>query len=281
MCTSVLLVIVVIFSLCITQSNAATSFSSAQLTINSVLTKTPFDFNITFKTKRIIGVNEIIVVRLPRFTNGLTQNTTATNFTYGNLLIAPSYSFRARWIAGVNSNDNTNPYTTAELHIVALRNVTFGPVGTHTITVFKENGIGAICGFPSSKQLNLTGNFILPFTPFQILTASLSDYTPTPSPSSMPTNPTAKPTAAPTVTTPTASPTFLPTTEALYYRNDSHKFDVYSGVGNGCAAQSGCQNQGRCDYCHEKCHCFTGFGSATDRVNVGRDIQADCSSSKC
>jgi hypothetical protein len=266
------------------------SFDSAQLVIDSSQINTPLEFNITFRTTRIVGVNEVIVVRLPRFTKGLAENSTAQNETYGNVMIAPSYNFVAKWLSGYNSyDDNLLPHHTAELHIMPLYNVTFAKQAQYTITVFKENGIGAVCGFPSSETVNATGQFTYPFKAFEILTAMALEA-PTTMPTEAPTMPTEAPTAEPTAVDPTAAPTsyiptapptYAPTVQHLFYHNDSFKFDFYTGVGKGCKNLQLCTKQGQCDYCHEKCYCFDGFGSATDLISTGRDIQPDCSSSKC
>ena len=53
-----------------------------------------------------------------------------------------------------------------------------------------------------------------------------------------------------------------------------------AGVGDGCLAFSHCNYQGQCDYCYERCHCYRGFGSRSDLLTVGRDVQPDCSSSE-
>ena len=53
-----------------------------------------------------------------------------------------------------------------------------------------------------------------------------------------------------------------------------------AGVGDGCLAFSHCHYQGQCDYCYERCHCYRGFGSRSDLLTVGRDVQPDCSSSE-
>lgn len=260
------------------------SFDSAQLVIDGDKTNTAFEFNITFRPTRIIGVNEVIVVRLPRFTRGLIENVTAENMTYGNVMIAPSYFFIAKWLAGKNTNDDgLDPYSTAELHIMPLYNVTFAKQAAYTITVFKENGIGAVCGFPSIEAVNATGELIYPFKHFEILTALATEsptYMPTYMPSHPTLSPTINPTALPTAVDPTPDPTAAPTMEVLFYRNDSYKFDYYSGVGQGCKALLFCHKQGRCDFCHEKCHCYDGFGSSADLVSPGRDVQPDCRSSK-
>lgn len=278
------LVTLFVWNFCSTSSVHTPAFDSAQLVIDSDKTKTAFEFNITFRPTRIIGVNEVIVVRLPRFTRGLIENVTAENVTYGNVIIAPSYFFVAKWLAGKNTNDNgLDPYSTAELHIMPLYNVTFAKQAAYTITVFKENGIGAVCGFPSTEAVNATGELTYPFKPFEILTARATEA-PTYMPTALPTTPTAspsnKPTPTPTALDPTALPTSAPTMQVLFYHNDSYQFDFYTGVGQGCKSLLQCHKQGQCDYCHEKCYCFDGFGSTADLVVLGRDVQPDCSSSK-
>lgn len=277
------------------------SFDSAQLVIDSNEINKPLEFNITFRTTRIVGVNEVVVVRLPRFTKGLAENVTSKNETYGNVMIAPSYNFVAKWVSGYNSyDDNVLPYRTAELHIMPLFNVTFAKQAQYTITVFKENGIGAVCGFPSSEVVNASGQFTYSFKPFEILTAialesptsapTQSPTQPSAAPTAEPTNPTAEPTLHPTFAVPTfeptsaapsAAPTFSPTVQRLFYHNDSYIFDFYTGVGKGCQGLKECNRQGQCDFCYEKCYCFDGFGSSEDLVMIGRDLQPDCSTRKC
>eukprot|EP01032_Pedospumella_encystans_P011492 gene11492-13359_t len=190
-----------------------------------------------------------------------------------------------------------------------LNNLTFAKQIQYTITVFKENGIGAVCGFPSTQVVNETGIFTYPFKPFEILTARVFDY-PTLQPSAEPTTFTAKPSIdpsavpsaepsvseepsaeptpvpsadpswsfAPTLYHPTIEPTLAPTAQPLFYRNDSYEFDFFSGLGQGCAKLNSCNRHGQCDYCHEKCYCFEGFGSDSDLLQTGRNVQPDCSS---
>jgi hypothetical protein len=260
------------------------------LTINSILTGVPFDFNVTFRTTRYIGENEVVVVRLPRFTRSLLENTSVTNITYGNLIMSPSYNYAAKWSAGMEVNSSSKePFPTAELHIQGLYNTTFSPDNLYNFIIYKENGIGARCGFPSSDTVNATGKYVYPFSPFEILTALSTEAptsgptaspttfseAPTEAPTEMPSNPTAAPTDAPT-----SGDTAAPTVANLYYRNDSYLFEFYTGVGQGCVAQKLCSGAGQCDYCHEQCHCFNGYGSKSDLVNIGRDLSADCSSRK-
>ena len=284
-----MLTLLIILILCVIYIDGDASFDSAQLVIAGDKTNTPLEFNITFRPTRIVGVNEIIVVRLPRFTRSLSENTTAQNISYGEVLIAPSYFFAAKFLSGINTYDNNlMPYRTAELHIMPLFNVTFAKQAQYTITVFRENGIGAVCGFPSTEIVNATGHYTYAFKPFEILTARALE-SPTSAPTQLPTMPTATPTCEPTFAVPTAepttgvptyTPTFAPTEEPFFYHNDSYQFDFYSGVGSGCKAQNDCNKAGQCDYCHETCYCFDGFGSVTDLVTIGRDLQPDCSSRK-
>jgi len=86
---------------------------------------------------------------------------------------------------------------------------------------------------------------------------------------------------APTLYHPTIEPTLAPTAQPLFYRNDSYEFDFFSGLGQGCAKLNSCNRHGQCDYCHEKCYCFEGFGSDSDLLQTGRNVQPDCSSRTC
>jgi hypothetical protein len=56
---------------------------------------------------------------------------------------------------------------------------------------------------------------------------------------------------------------------------------TFSGIGIGCKDQKSCSGNGACDYCLEKCHCNDGFGSLTDMVTAGRDLDGTCSQKIC
>mmetsp|Transcript_30583 Transcript_30583/g.68364 ORF Transcript_30583/g.68364 Transcript_30583/m.68364 type:complete len:492 (-) Transcript_30583:3-1478(-) len=225
------------------------SFDSAKLVIDSLLLHTPFNFNISFRPTRTVGNDEIVVVTLPRFTTGLAENETAANISFGSLLISPSYKYEARFIAGNSLNTGIVPYKDAELHLRPILNDTFTAAVEYTIRIYAENGIGAVCGFPSSEVANVSGNFIKDSKPFQIFTRADNDAA--------------------------VLGTFSQD------RNDTYDFDFYSGLGAGCAAQSSCNLRGKCNYCFERCECFTGFGGTGDLVLTGRDLAADCSSRVC
>jgi len=170
------------------------------------------------------------------------------NTSFGDLMVAPSYTFSARWVPGAVSSNSIDhlPFAGAELHLKMINGAELQEDTTYQLQVFRENNIGSQCGFPSSATSKLYGNTIYPFNPFEILTARINAYD-----------------------------------EITAYNNDSYSIDTYSGVGDGCLAFSHCNYQGQCDYCYERCHCYRGFGSRSDLLTVGRDVQPDCSSRVC
>jgi hypothetical protein len=56
---------------------------------------------------------------------------------------------------------------------------------------------------------------------------------------------------------------------------------IYPGIGIGCKDLKFCSGNGVCDYCLEQCHCNDGFGSPTDVVTTGRDLDGTCSPKVC
>lgn len=49
-------------------------------------------------------------------------------------------------------------------------------------------------------------------------------------------------------------------------------------VGNGCSAQSDCAGKGVCDFCKERCMCYSGHGSSDNMRQIG---SVDCSLLEC
>ena len=58
------------------------------------------------------------------------------------------------------------------------------------------------------------------------------------------------------------------------------KFSIENSdtVGNGCSAISDCAGKGACDFCKERCMCYTGFGSGDNYDQIG---SIDCSLREC
>ncbi len=267
------------FLLATVSQTLAPSFDQASLNVNSNSTLTPFDFTVRFRVTRNIEHHEYIAIILPRFTRALTDFTVSTNISFGGVLIGPSHYFHAAWVEGVpHFDDNYSPYLVGELHLQTKGNLTIESQSIIELTVFKENGIGAICGFPSSDVVNASGSFVHPFRPFKIatinpyfspynITTEFDNYTYS---------------AANTLLS--ITPLYKNITHLYnatnYVRNDSYTFDFYTGVGKGCSRMNNCMFQGACDYCYEQCVCFEGYGAKTDLVADGRNVNADCSSSE-
>jgi hypothetical protein len=53
-------------------------------------------------------------------------------------------------------------------------------------------------------------------------------------------------------------------------------------IGDNCRSKSYCNGNGVCDFCSDRCKCFDGFGSASDKLSaVSDDFLPDCSSRAC
>lgn len=257
---------ITLLALSLSSVKCEASFDYAVLTINDTRTFTPFDFTVAFRPTKEIFADHYVVVRLPRFSQMLKDNFTTGNISLGNVILSPSYDFEAVWIEGKNHPDyDTHPYVTSELEIRRKRNESFPQSETQFITIHKENGIGAVCGFPSFEIFNSSPKLVDPFPPFHIFTRTIrinqtNNFTIDEFNNTI---------NDPTFNNYTARP------------NDTFNFQTWTGVGNGCSLLSNCYNNGACDYCYEKCECFEGFGSKRDLVAVGRDLLPDCSTRVC
>lgn len=91
-------------------TNYTAIFTDGYLNVTSSnpLPLTPLDFTVSFGLLKDIHPTEYIAVKLPRFTQRLTNhpNETAPNITFsGNLTISPSYNYAAEWIEGQLATD--------------------------------------------------------------------------------------------------------------------------------------------------------------------------------
>ncbi len=69
---------------------------------------------------------------------------------------------------------------------------------------------------------------------------------------------------------------------ATYTYADVQPFNAADAIGTGCSLLDQCNNHGQCDYCHSKCQCDDGFGSARDKLFArAQDFNPDCSSRSC
>lgn len=196
--------------------------------------KTPLDITIEFRTAVDIPPGKSIGISLPRFTRDLRDdNVTYSNITYSKLLISPSYMFDAMFIEGSPNYDKdgnlTLPYSSAMIILKPLSNATIVAYSTIPLRIYKENGIGTVCGFPDSQTATNFINSIKPFKNFKIYTLDQ-----------------------------------LPGTNITKRSSDTFSFTSYDGIGNGCRKQNDCNGNGVCDYCYETCSCNEGYGSITD-----------------
>ena len=58
-------------------------------------------------------------------------------------------------------------------------------------------------------------------------------------------------------------------------------FTDYPLMGTGCLDLNKCNKNGDCDYCLEKCACYSGYGSSTDIVSGGGGLDGTCSQRVC
>jgi len=63
--------------------------------------------------------------------------------------------------------------------------------------------------------------------------------------------------------------------------NEEIFIDTFSGVGVGCTELNGCSKHGQCDFCTQKCTCDAGYGSPSDIIMKGRDIDGTCAPRVC
>eukprot|EP01038_Epipyxis_sp_PR26KG_P016684 gene16684-22819_t len=234
-------------------------------------TRVPLEFVVTVELLRTITPLEDLIVRLPRFTRVLSQNeslSTNESLSYKNLynnklLAKPSYGYYYSWIDGASDYDNNIykiPYLSSELQIKHDYDLIEGI--QYSFTVFKENGIGAICGFPGStlyNHLNVNPQARYETIQFYILTSSIQRYDYN-------------------MTELEINNITLSNTNYTLYNNNSHIFDVIPSIGKGCVEMTNCYKNGVCDYCFEKCRCFDGFGSEEDMKFIkAKNLQQDCS----
>lgn len=248
---------------------SSAAFDKAYVYFNPRKVKTPLD--ITFDLRSTINIKPDlrIGIIMPRFTRYFYEtNATRQNITYSELSISPSYLLEAQFIEGVNFNDihgnETIPYSGAMIMVKTRANSTIPAFTPISIKVFKENEIGAVCGFPGSQAVNFNPGYFETFKPFKIFTLGTDEIS----------------------YTETETINGVTTTETLYRnitirKNDSIPFSFFDGVGDGCAKMSLCNGHGTCDYCYETCKCYEGYGNTnTDLLATGSPIAMDCSQSK-
>jgi len=262
------------------ESHENTFYASRLFIPTGSSTQKPLDFTVSFTLQRDIHPHEHIGVILPRFTRRLENNTLPiiSNQTLYNVLISPSYLYSAEWMEGFSltgADGDGVPYVDSMLLVRSALNETLTASSSISITVFKENKIGATCGFPPST---VPVNSVASFSPFRLVTVRdglvhtikkvLEQFSVKYPNGSIAYNY-------------TAAVNVTGFRNVTLRQNTSHNIDVYSGLGNGCSNLNNCNGRGICDYCYEICKCYDGFGSSTDLIQVGSPISPDCSQRIC
>jgi hypothetical protein len=136
------------------------AFEEVSLNINSTLVRTAFSFSISFRVLQKIFPNELLLVRLPRFTRRFTEysGNASANIPMGKLILAPSHIFDGRWIDGSAATDGNTPFANSTLVLKLKYDYISLEYNQYiTVTIYQENGIGAVCGHLNSTLYNSTG----------------------------------------------------------------------------------------------------------------------------
>eukprot|EP01039_Chlorochromonas_danica_P006073 gene6073-6687_t len=260
-------------------TTSSTSFSYAALEVAGDV-KEPLDFTLTFRTARAILPSEYIGFVLPRFTQRLSDNQSiAQNISMGDLLVAPSSTFRAKWLEGFNAYGYKElPFASSLLLLATQNNATISGNTLISVQIFKENGIGAVCGFAGSDLTNTNTSLVYPSVPFFVATIipGTVDFEKV----VLLINTTYSSSGALLVNSSTLT-NYTFTRESVIFQHDARVLDSYSELGNGCSNWNACSGNGQCDYCYEKCRCQEGWGNATDLLAVGASASPDCSTRTC
>ena len=135
-------------------------FSYAAMTYSSLSLKTPVDINITFTTSRALAPGEEIIVRMPGFTRQFLNGASllsSLNIDYGSLIMSPSIAYIGAWNEGPNTvntddtNTTNNAYSGSYFSFMTANGAAVVSQQSITFSIYKGSGIGAYCGFPSSK----------------------------------------------------------------------------------------------------------------------------------
>lgn len=261
--------VVLLFLSCFICFIYSAAFDKAYVYFNPKKVKTPLDITFDLRPTVDLKPDLRVGIALPRFTRYFYEtNETRQNITYAELNISPSYLLEAQFIEGVNFNDidgnGTIPFSGAMVMIKTRANATIKAFTPVSIKIFKENKIGAVCGFPSSQAVNFNPGYFAPFKQFKIFTLDTEEISYTES-----------------ITTNGVTSTQTSYRNITIKNEDSIPFSFFDGVGDGCAKMSLCNGHGTCDYCYETCKCFEGYGNGeTDLLSVGSPIAMDCSQSR-
>lgn len=252
LCLSLLLCLYLLLPRSFGISDVAIEFSASDIRLQTNIT-------ITWTNEyRPIYQNETIIINLPQFTrrsdyNSSSLHNASYNLDYGELMLSPSIYFAGKWEEGrlgwsdymgdySYNNFNNTPFADAKIYLKALE--TFPKDQDVTIVIYKQNGIRAHCGFPSSSDISKNGDYqYVDRLPFQVMTNWSAD--------------------------------------TLSHINVTVTASTWGGIGAGCTSLNSCNGHGRCNFCGEICECVDGYGSVNDIVLTGQALSGSCAEKVC
>ena len=100
---------------------------------------------------------ELLVLTMPRYTDGSSVSVWDEGEVNYDLILSPSIQFQGAWMEG-NFNNNVNPYSTSRIYLRAKTPLVKSSNFVE-IKIYSENGIKAYCGHPAYddyKSINAT-----------------------------------------------------------------------------------------------------------------------------
>ena len=267
------LITLLLLSWCCTLSKVAGQFSQATVLFSSQNLYIPLDINVTFTTNRVFYPNEVIILKMPRFTrrnlNGgkgrgdsVTAPASQFNIPMGELVMSPSISFEGSWTEGhdrlpndiqqeiQHANVSNTPFSDSYYTFQTMGGMLLPSGTSFTLAIYKVNGISAYCGFPGSIEFS---NLAVSYRQYETVQLTIQTNLSTTLNANI-----------------TGTPFLKPRT-----------VDLYLGMGTGCKAWNKCNGHGACDYCLSKCFCNQGYGMWNDTVVKGRNIDPSCLQRTC
>lgn len=223
------------------------SFSTPSLTLSHLNLREPIEFSIQTRMDWQLERDEVVIFSLPKFTRSVTANgytTAGSDISFGNVRISPSMTLEAAWVEG-NLEDPNFPFSTSQLQLRLLPNVTVSSNFLISVTVFKDANISVYCGFPGFSKVSkgASSTDIHMFYVYSSLNEARD--------------------------------------RSNTLRVNNQTFASFPDMGQGCIAFQECHGNGDCDYCYEKCICSEGFGNNQDAPYIGGGFTTDCASRMC
>jgi hypothetical protein len=115
------------------------------------------EITINFQATWDFVEGEILVLTMPRYTDGTAISLIDARDTNYDLSLSPSIQFEGAWMEG-NYNNNVNPYSTSRLYL-RVKKPLVKSTNLVEIKIYSDNGIKAYCGHPAFddyKSINAT-----------------------------------------------------------------------------------------------------------------------------